>query len=249
MEISKGFTSARGLVAQVDYAGEMSWSPDSKWISFISSENRPARKTNQIYKVSVQTNELFQITAFPEGTVIGDSTTWSANGLIGFEKEGIIYGVSPTGGNEVQLLDTRTALSNQRPSYIRFSPEGKMMVFSAENAEQNQSSLWLGDLQSRTIRRLTDLHFDLYPTWIDEGHVLFTRQNKNKWSQIEVLSLGTGHMNQITSKHLDLTPSADPSGNVLYFSRKGPTPKGLENTDFFVGFHIWRVAIPSKVVR
>jgi len=249
MEISKGFTSARRLATQLDYAGEMSWSPDSKWISFISSENKPGRNTDQIYKVSVHTNEIIQITAFPKGTLIGDSTTWSPNGLIGFEKDGIIYCVRHTGGKEVQLLDTRAALSNQKPSYLRFSLDGKMLVFSVENAQQDQSSIWLANLESMSLRELTGHYFDLFPTWIDDGHILFTRQNEKKWSEVEVLSLRTGNLGRITSKHVDITPSTDPSSNALYFSREGQVPKELQNADFFVGFHIWRMPITRKLVE
>jgi Tol biopolymer transport system component len=227
MEISKGFRSARRLVTMLDYAGEMSWSPDSKWISFISSEYKLGLNTNQIYKVSVFTNEVIQITAFPVGTLIGDSTTWSTNGLIGFERDGIIYSISPTGGKEVQLLDTRTALSNQRRSYIRFSPGGTKLVFSVENAEQDQSSIWLADLETNSFRQLTGLHFDLFPSWIDEEHIVFTRQNRNRRSEVETLSLRTGILDRITSNHEDLTPSTDPSGSVLYFSRGGAYRKNF----------------------
>lgn len=249
MEISQGFASARRLAPQLDYAGEMSWSPDSKWISFISQGTEPSRNPSQIYKVNVATNEIVQLTGFPGGTVIGDSTTWSTNGLIGFEKDGIIYCVRHAGDKEVQLLDTRAALSNKHPSYLRFSPDGKMLVFSVENAEQDQSSIWLADLEANSVRQLTGLHFDLFPAWIDEGRILFTRQNKNRWSEVEALSLRTGNLYRITSKHVDSTPSTDPSGNVLYFSRKGQVPKQLQNADFLVGFHIWRMPITRKLLQ
>jgi len=249
MEISKGFGSARRLASQLGHAGEMSWSPDSKWISFISWGTKRGRSTGQVYKVNVDTNEIIQITMFPEGMVIGDSTTWSTNGLIGFERDGIIYCVPHAGGEEVQLLDTRTALSNRHLSYLRFSPSGKMLVFSVENAEQDQSSIWLADLKANSVRQLTRLHFDLFPAWIDEGHILFTRQNRNKWSEVEALSLRTGNLDRITSKHVDFTPSTDPSGNMLYFSRKGQVPRELQNADFLVGFHIWSTPITRKLVQ
>lgn len=249
MELSKGFRSARRLVCNFDYAGEMSWSPDSKWISFITRGNEPGRSTDQIYKINITTNETVRITNFPEGTVIGDSTTWSTSGLIGFARDGIIYCVPPAGGKEVQVLDTRTILSDREPYSIRFSPDGKMLLFSVENTEQDQSSIWVADLESKSVRRLTDHYLDLSPTWIDEGHVLFMRMEKKKWAEVEALSLSTGNLKQLTSKHIDFTPSTDPSGNVLYFSRKGKVPKNLEKGDFFAGYHIWRMPIPGKLLK
>src|SRR5262249_7150835 len=62
MDALKGFQSARPLVDQHGYAAEMSWSPDSKCVSFISSEDGPGRNTDQIYKVNVITKEIVQIT-------------------------------------------------------------------------------------------------------------------------------------------------------------------------------------------
>lgn len=249
MEISKGFRSARPLVDQHGYAGEMSWSPDSQWISFISPDDKPARHTDQIYQVNVITLEIIQVTGFPEGSLIGDSTTWSTSGLIAFEKGGIICGVSQAGGKEVQLLDTRQPLSNQRPSYIRFSPDGKMLVFSVEDEERRQSEIWVADLKSKSIRRITSLHFDFFPTWIDERHVLFSRQTENGWSEVQILSLLTGNLERITSEHVDYTPSTDPLGHVLYFSRRGRVPKDQENADFLVGFHIWRMSVPPNLLK
>jgi Tol biopolymer transport system component len=249
MDLSRGFGEARRLANQFDYAGEISWSPDSKWISFISQTGNRTPLTNQIYRVNIVTNETVQITNFPEGTVIGDSTTWSINGFIGFEKHGVIYGIPYSGGKEILLLDPRTALSNNHPSSLRFSPDGTMLVLSVENAQQDQSSIWLADLKTHSVRQLTNLHFDLSPAWIDEKHILFTRQSKNKWSEVKVLSLLTTSLDQITSRHVDFTPYTDPSGKMLYFSRKGQSPKNLEQNDFFSGYHIWRMPMTHRLAQ
>ena len=249
MDTSKGFASARPLVDQHGYAAEMSWSPDSKWISFISSENKPSRNTDQIYRINVATKEIVQITNFPEGTLIGDSTTWARNGLIAFERDGEIFGIPDVGGKEMLLFDPRTAVSNQRPSNIRLSPDGKMLLFSVENEQQDLSEIWLADLGSRSLRQLTSLHFDLFPAWIDEGHILFSRETKRGLSEVHLLSLRTGHLERITCNHVDFASSTDASGEVLYLSRKDPVSKESDNGGFFFGFHIWRIPIPRKMLR
>jgi Tol biopolymer transport system component len=243
LDASKGFASARPLVDQHGYAAEMSWSPDSKWIAFISAEAKPGRNTNQIYKINISTKEIVQLTAFPEGTVLGDSTTWSKAGLIAFERDGQVYCVNDTGGEEVQLLDMRVAFSNRRPSSIRFSPDAKMLIFSVENEQQDQSEIWLADIQSRSFRQLTSLHFDIFPVWIDEAEILFSRETKDGLSEIHALSLRTGHLKRITSGHVDFASSTDSSGHVLYFSRMDRTPEELEHSWFFSGSHIWKVHI------
>jgi len=249
MEVSKGFSSAKPLVDHLGYAAELSWSPDSKWVSFISSDNMLSRKTEQIYKVNVVTTEVVQVTAFPEGTLIGDSTAWSASGLIAFEKDGEICGVPDVGGEEVRLLDTRIALSSRRPSYIRFSPDGRMLLFSVETGNQDQSEIWVAELRSQTFRRLTSLHFDLFPAWIDEEHVLFSRETENGRSEVQALSLRTGNVERLTRGHVDFTPSTDSSGSILYFSRKGRVPKQFEMAGLLVGFHIWCVPVNRKLLQ
>jgi Tol biopolymer transport system component len=243
MEISKGFESARRLACQFKYAGEMSWSPDSEWISFISPEDKTGRSTSQIYKVNITTNDVLQVTNFPEGTVIGDSTTWSTVGRIGFEKAGVIYSVPQSGGEETQVLDARKALSNRQPKSIRLSPNGKMLLFSIENAEQDQSSIWVANLESKSVQQLTALHFDLFPAWIDNGNMLFTRMTKKEFAEIQAFSLRTRKIEQLTSRHVDFTPSAAPSGRVLFFSRKGQVSTSLEKGDFFAGYHVWRLPL------
>ncbi|HLJ86939.1 MAG TPA: hypothetical protein VKZ53_08945 [Candidatus Angelobacter sp.] len=247
MEIAKGFTSARRLAGIYRYAGEMSWSPDSKWISFISSlKTKSGTDTNQIFKVNITTDEVAQITTFADETVIGDSTAWLATNYVAFERDGVIYLVPSTGGKEIQLLDTRDALSHQEPSYLRFSPNGKMLIFSAENATKDQSSIWLANIKSKVFHRLTKNHFDLCPAWIDDEHILFIRQTGAGWSEVEAFSLRTGNLNRITSMHTDFTPSTDPLGRMLYISRENPVQKEAGRTDYFDGFHIWRTPFSQR---
>lgn len=249
LDTSKGFQSAKPLVDQDGYAAEISWSPGSEWLSFISSESKGGRNTDQICKVNVVTKEVVQVTAFTEGTLIGDSTTWSRNGLIAFERGGRIYGVSDQGSKEIELLDTRPPLSNQRPSGIRFSQDGKLLLFSVENQSRKQSEIWLADLQSRSFRQLTRFHFDLFPSWYDEHRVVFSRQAKNGNSSIYILDLRTGELKQVTSGHVDFAPSADASHRTLFFSRKDRTSRRNDEGPFFSGFHVWRMTIPSRLVQ
>jgi Tol biopolymer transport system component len=241
LETAKEFQLAKALFAQPRYAGEMSWSPDSRWIAFISSDSKAGRSTEQIFKINISSGQIVQITSFPEGTVIGDATTWSKTGLIAFERQGKIFATTDTGSREVELLDPRIALSNRRPSSITFSPDAEKLLFSVENEQQNQSEVWLADLPTQIVRKLTSHHFDVFPRWTDQGHLLFSRETKDGCAEIHVLSLNTGKLKRITSGHVDFTPSTDPSARTLFFSRKDKMESQPEKTEWLAGFHIWYV--------
>ncbi len=243
METARGFASARPLVDGLGYAAEISWSPDSVWLSFISSTTVSQRTTEQIYKINVATNELAQITHFPAGTLLGDSTAWSSKGLIAFERESDIYGVWDSGSGEVLLLGTSSVLSDRRPSNIRFSPDGNLLTFSAENRDQNESEIWVADLRDQSINRLTKLHFDIFPSWVGQQRIAFVRETKDETSKIQILSLSNGALRSITSGHVDITPCVDVVGHQLYFSRKGKVPEEFKNVGFLVGFHIWKLTL------
>jgi len=249
METAKEFRSAKALAGLPRYAGEMSWSPDSNWISFISSDDKPARSTEQIYKINILTMRRIQLTTFPEGTVIGDSTTWSKTGFIAFEREGKIFAIKDNGGEEMELLDPRIALSNRIPSSIKFSPDGNMLVFAVENQQRDQSEVWLADLPTRKVRRLTSLHFDAFPSWIDKERLLFSRETKTGYAQIYALSLRTEKLKRLTSGHVDFTPATDSSANTLCFSRKGKVQKNLKETEWLAGFHIWCVTNARRMFK
>ena len=248
LETLKGFQSAKALVDH-DYAAEVSWSPDSEWLSFVSSENKGGRNTEQICKVNITTKEIVQLSAFAEGTLVGDSTAWSSKGIIAFERDGRIYGVSGQGGEVIELLDTRRALSNRRPSSLRFSHDGKVLLFSVEGPAQNQSEIWAADLPSQSFRQLTKYHFDLFPSWYDEHRLVFSREAKNGTSSLYISDLRRGGVERVTFGHVDFGSSADASSRTLFFSRKDRTSSENDKGAFFSGFHIWRMTIPSRLVR
>lgn len=247
MESMQGFRSAKALAGLPRYAGEMSWSPDSNWISFVSSDDKP-RSTDQIYKINTLSMQCVQLTTFPQGTAIGDSTTWSKTGFIAFEREGKIFAIKDNGSEILELLDPRTTLSNRRPSSIRFSPDGKMLVFTVENEQENESELWLANLTARKVCRLTSLHFDAFPTWIDNRHLLFSRETKTGYAQIYALSLRTAKLKRITSDHIDFMPATNSSANTLCFSRKNKSQESLKEPGWLGGFHVWCVANARRIL-
>jgi Tol biopolymer transport system component len=248
MDTLTDFQSAKPLVDHHGYAGEMSWSPDSKWLSFTGLEKEAGSSTEQIYRVNVVTKEILQVTNFPRGTLIGDSTTWSKSGVIGFEQNGIIYGVNVSGGEDVELLDTRAALGNRRPSTIRLSPDGTTLLFSVET-KLHESEIWVANLRSKLFRRLTRNHYDLFATWYDERHVAFSRETKNGGSNIYVLDLDTRKLYGLTFGHVDFMSSADPARKILYFSRNSRMPNRSDDGPFFSGFHAWQMKVPPNVIR
>jgi Tol biopolymer transport system component len=245
MDASNDYSSAKPLVDKREYSAEMSWSPDSKWIAFIGSDPGPGPVADQIYKVNVATKEVLRLSAFPPGTLIGDSTTWSGSGIIAFEKDGEILGIQQD-GEQIRLADTRTALSKRRPSNIRFSPDGMKILFSVENESGNQSEIWVASVQHPSFQRLTSNNFDVFPAWISSDRIVFTRETLSGSAEVQILSLSNGALQRVTYGHTDFSPSADSLRGLMYFSRKGRVPKELSNASMLVGFHVWSVPIPTS---
>jgi len=245
------------------YVGDLSWSPDSRWLALITDYPEGAKdfwsESNlQIVKVNVDTGEVFRLTNFPHGVPFGPTTAWLRSGLIVFAgANGNIYGVPENGGDPRKLIDVPEDRCGGVTNTLAVSPDEQRIIFEKDSGDESQttecSALWIGDLKTKGLRRLptTGLR-PLNPFWLDEDTVLFSGIDVagGKWlpAGIYRVSLRTGEVNPVLKGFYD-SPFVCDSGKTLYFSW-GPSPQ-TENpaTDArptfndFSGFHIWRVPL------
>lgn len=251
------------------YAGDFSWSPDSRWLAMITDYPKGSKSfwsdsDIQVVKVNIKTHEVVRLTNFPLDTSFGPTTAWLRSGMIIFAGEDQnIYGVSEKGGTVRKRISAPTDKCGGITNTLAVSPDEQSIAFAmdwegdAQIAECN--ALWIGDLRTGNLRRIptTGLH-PLSPFWLDENTILFSGINIDggKWlpAGIYRLTLSTGNVTRLLQGNY-LTPFVCDSGKMLYFSwglnLESKTPEGDNWPTFndFFGFHIWRVPLGDVLAR
>jgi Tol biopolymer transport system component len=245
------------------YAGDFSWSPDSRWLALITdypegAKNLWAESNLQLVKMNVNTGEVFRLTKFPHGAPFGPTTAWLRSGLIVFVgPNGNIYGVPENGGDPRKLIDVPEDRCGGVTNTLAVSPDGQRIIFEKDSGDENQTiecnALWIGDMKTRGLRRLptTGLR-PLNPFWLDEDTVLFSGIDveAGKWlpAGIYRVSPRTGEVNPVLKGFYD-SPFVCDSGKTLYFSwgpslqSKPPSGDAWPTFNDFSGFHIWKVPL------
>jgi len=242
MDRVEGFKSARPLVDNRNYNAEFSWSPDGKWLCFISNPISEHPLTSQIYKVRVSDSVVQQITHFSEGKTLGDSTSWSKEDLIAFENKGDIYTVNALDGQIQKLVEVQSRIPSLTPSEIRWSPDNSRLVFTGKDEWHGaeRSRIWIADARTHESFSVTHSNWDSTPSWYDNNHVLFSRGQSEAETEVCLLTVDTGRVKCLTSGNVDLSPWADAATGELFLARGIGNSVSKGAPAFFYGFHIWR---------
>ncbi len=151
----------RKLTAMPGLQHEPAWSPDGRWIYFLSGSGPPS---HNLWRVEVDTGTAKQLTV---------------NALYHFDPairdDGMIVYSSNRGGNydlwlmnpgdEPQRLTNDPAL-DARPSW---SPDGRALVFESTR-HSGVNHLWHYEVKTKKMRRLTDVPGGArMPVWAPQG--------------------------------------------------------------------------------
>lgn len=252
MPAGDDFANAKPLVDDGEYHAGISWSPDSKWISFVGA--RVLRKgdvflTAQVYKIRIDTQEIIQLTQFPEKTALGDDTAWSSRGEIAFQREGDIYAVSANGGEPRKLFDLVSRnIQIILVANMRWSPDGEQLAFLALRTEDGQESggIWIADIHKQDLRQITKGEPVCCPFWVSNSTLLHARGKDDGSSRIYSMSIETGKIEQLTRGPLDDYPCLDSVRGVLFFNHgeDADIKRGSWNSRL----HIWKKKLPREVL-
>jgi Tol biopolymer transport system component len=167
------------------YAGDFSWSPDSRWLALITdypkgSKSFWSNSDVQVVKVNIKTHEVVRLANFSSNTSFVPTTAWLRSGSIIFAAEDQnIYGVSEKGGDVRKLINVPTDKCGGVTNTLAVSPCGQSIAFAMEREGDGQTAecnaLWIADLRTGNLRRIptTGLH-PLSPFWLDENTILFS---------------------------------------------------------------------------
>jgi len=141
------------------------WSPDSRFIAFVSSTD------NKLKRIDLNGGAPQTLANAPNGR----GGTWNRDGVIVFAPaaEGPLSRVSSTGGpvTEVTALDlSRNEVSHRYPWFL---PDGRHFLFFARGATYEGNSVCVGSLDSKEFKHIVNA--DSGAVYSPPGYLLYVR--------------------------------------------------------------------------
>ncbi len=240
------------------YAGDFSWSPDSRWVALIT-DYPIGRKgfwedtSIQIVKVNVYTHDVVRLSNFSVNAHFEPTTAWLKSGLVVFSgADENIYAVPETGGKPRKLVNVPTDKCLGGTNTLAVSPNDRRIAFAMDAGSKEQTeecnALWIGEFSTGKVTRVPTpgLH-PLSPNWLDDDTILFSGESNDEPTGIYRVSL-TSQKVVLLLKGQFMTPFVCASKKDLYFSwraaRPQPSNASRENDwPELQGFHIWKVRL------
>jgi eukaryotic-like serine/threonine-protein kinase len=162
-------TLARSL-AGTDGARGPFWSPDSRWIAFVSE--------GKLRKIEASGGPIQTLASVPSDTLAGASGTWNRDDvmLVSTSTRSALYRIRAAGGD----LEPVTRLEGNETSHIgpAFLPDGRRFLFHVRSGAGTLGSVYAGSLDSKERKLLlSDVTRAVYAPSSrgDQGYLLYVR--------------------------------------------------------------------------
>ena len=235
------------LLGGDEFHGGVSWSPDNDWISYTVFERKNTQSAlveNSVYKVNIHTKEKIRLADGWITPAIGEYTSWTARNEIIFATPDGFYSIDADGGTPKKKLKMDLALPDE-PLHLAANSLGNAIAFSLGTSDRDDTKLrpflgiWLADLDTGRVARLTDESPDSFPIWQDDRTILFLRESAQPGVlNLHTLSLPSGETAPVEHQGIVYSIAQIPNRNVVFAAT---APKwDLSGNDFnlFRGFSI-----------
>jgi TolB protein len=193
-----------------------SWSPDARWLSFVSFEKNRA----EIYLMEVATGRRQLLSKFPG---INGAPAWSPDGrtlAMVLSKGGSpkLYLMNVATRGLVQLTDGLSI--DTEPAW---SKDGQSLYFTSNRGGKPQ--IYRMNMASRKVDRVTFTgNYNARPMLTPDGKYLIMMHRDDQEGNFHIASqeLTTGQVSVLTHARLDESPTLSPNGAmVLYGTQDG----------------------------
>jgi TolB protein len=196
-----------------------SWSPDAKFISYVSFEKGdPA-----IYVQDLASGHRKVISSYPG---INGAPAWAPNGrklAVVLTKTGYpkIYMLDLASGNLTQLTDGSSI--DTEPSW---APDGKSLVFTSNRGGGPQ--IYQVFLGSRQVQRVTYTNkYNATPSFTADGKNLIFLTQDGRGFDVAMQDLNSGRFTLLTQAGDAQSPSIAPNGKMVVYALRPSSGQGI----------------------
>jgi Tol biopolymer transport system component len=151
------------LLAGTEGAAHPFWSPDSRHIAFFAD-----KKLKKMDLVGGPAVSICDTGLLP---LVG---SWSRNGVIVFNSDGVLSRVSAAGGRATELVVADPASSEIRPVFPWFLPDGHHFLYTVVSPQPEKAGIYVGDLDSKTPRKIVNTLSNA--AYAPPGYLVFRRE-------------------------------------------------------------------------
>ncbi len=189
-----------------------SWSPDGKFVAYVSFEtSRPA-----IFIQELATGKRTQLTNFRG---LNGAPAWSPDG------RSLALVLSKDGNPEIYTLDIASQRFTRITNHFgidtepNWSADGKAVMFTSNRGGKPQ--IYQITLASKRVERLTfEGDYNAKPQVTPDGKGLVMVHRYDGVFHIAVQNLATGNVRVLTQTNLDESPTLAPNGAILLYATK-----------------------------
>ncbi len=168
-------------LAEIGYAGRMSWSPDGRLIAF---SGRDREKRSGVFLITVETGHVKLLV--PVETVAYDPTWAPDSKTIAYGYKSDVYVVKIEDGKPRRITSPAEQDEHKRSQFFMrpvFAPDGRSVAYMAGAGDRRILATTIDGKETREIFHLKNKKqsiniFDLSP---DGRHIVFTPGNKEIW--------------------------------------------------------------------